>query len=626
MLYEKYRPVALKGAERYLAARHRSQAEDVVEVTFCSIHDALRRGHGPKGPFRSYLLLSIRREAARQQRRRDRETVMESDLLDSVDRFSGIAPPVAVTGEMADHRPAAASQDAIDPELLLGDVYRGLNARFRHALWLSEVEGRTPEELAPLLGITPNAAAALCYRARRALRAGYFGAYAATLASPTCKPLISDLASFVEAGQPASGYDTIRSHLDGCAACRDVARGSARSGTVLAGLGPFGLLSTGAWLDPAREPITQPPARGREHAAAAAAVLLLLVALVAIAAWPSSSRQEQEGAHAAPAPSSAQVTTTIEADGGATEPAPAPADRPRSDGSPAPATTAPAPRAEPEDSAPESDPPETGPDGSAPSDPPPTTGSIRGLVTADHDGTGPAVPVASQGTPIRVLDAGGREVHRAITDGSGAFTTVPLPPGTYRIMATEPVGMVVDGAGAGSAHGSQRREVEVATAAVWAGGQSVFETAFVPWRQLSVGGGNASATAARAGGAVSWTFDLASSRSTTPGAIAEVVFAHPAGTVLGFDWAPPEHDRHHGSDRPSGIPGASACKVAPGRTATVVRCDVGTLGPTASPFSIQVRLESVPSSGWIVPQLSLTTQRAAVERGERAGQRVRVDR
>jgi RNA polymerase sigma factor (sigma-70 family) len=227
VLYDRYRSLALDGARRHLSTRHAVLADDVVEITFSSIYDAFRRGHGPKGPFRSYLLLSIRREARRQQASRDREAAADAHALEQAapEATASASEPIGADGD--------ASGDAIDPELLLGEVYGGLNDRFRHALWLSEVEGRSPEELAPLLGISANAAAALCYRARRALRAGYFDAYSESLASPTCQPFIGGLAEFVEAGQPTEGHEAVRAHLSGCAACRDVARGSARSGAVL---------------------------------------------------------------------------------------------------------------------------------------------------------------------------------------------------------------------------------------------------------------------------------------------------------------------------------------------------------------------------------------------------------
>jgi hypothetical protein len=45
-------------------------------------------------------------------------------------------------------------------------AFRRLPERWRTVLWLTEVEQESPAEVAPLLGLSPNAVAALAYRAR----------------------------------------------------------------------------------------------------------------------------------------------------------------------------------------------------------------------------------------------------------------------------------------------------------------------------------------------------------------------------------------------------------------------------------------------------------------------------
>lgn len=52
-------------------------------------------------------------------------------------------------------------------------AFASLLPRWRAALWLSAVEGRTPAELATRWGSTPNTVAALTCRARRAFRQAY---------------------------------------------------------------------------------------------------------------------------------------------------------------------------------------------------------------------------------------------------------------------------------------------------------------------------------------------------------------------------------------------------------------------------------------------------------------------
>ncbi|MCB1041030.1 MAG: sigma-70 family RNA polymerase sigma factor, partial [Acidimicrobiales bacterium] len=526
VLYDRHRQVALDGARRYLSPRHRSLADDVVEVTFSAIYDAFRRGSAPKGPFRSYLLLSVRREARRQQARRDRETVVDTQTLDRINAApaEGSAPAASV---------AAGDPGAIDPELLLGDVFSGLNERFRHALWLSEVEGRRPEELAPLLGISANAAAALCYRARRALRSGYFTAYAATLASATCKPFIDGLAEFVEAGQPPQGHDAVRVHLAGCATCRDVARGSARSGSVLAALGPFGLLGAGRWLEPGRaEAASVSPQRSRREVVSAVAVVVLLLALAAVAAWPGERGAPGSG-------EVASVPSTESSDPAEAEPSEPSADEPPVGTTTVTSAVTGGPASAPTTTVASGD-PVTGPlpGSGAAADPStaPSVGWIQGTVTADRDGGGPALAVASAGTPVRIIDADGTQVMRANTGLDGAFLSGPLAPGTYAILVTRPVGMVasfVDEA----TDGSTRREARVAEVAVVAGTTVSVDPRFVPWRRFTISGGSASRSSLGVGEVASWAFEASSPSAAVPGAIAELTIAHPAGTVLGFEWA-----------------------------------------------------------------------------------------
>ncbi|WP_053206085.1 sigma factor-like helix-turn-helix DNA-binding protein [Jiangella muralis] len=51
-----------------------------------------------------------------------------------------------------------------------------LPARWRHVLWLVDVERYSPSELGSRLSMTPNAVSSLAARARKALRAAYHAA------------------------------------------------------------------------------------------------------------------------------------------------------------------------------------------------------------------------------------------------------------------------------------------------------------------------------------------------------------------------------------------------------------------------------------------------------------------
>jgi RNA polymerase sigma factor (sigma-70 family) len=622
VLYHRYRDDGLHAAKRYLASQHQAMAEDVVEVAFASVYDALRRGHGPQGPFRPYLLVAVRREADRQRRRREREPLVDVLALRQTGREVGAGRSDLEPLEATDHQHGGqGTEPQFDPELLLGEVFSGLNARFRHALWLSEVEGRQPEQMAPLLGLTPNAAAALCYRARRALRAGYFGAYAATLASPTCKPLIAELAAFVEADQPLHGHDAIRCHLEGCAACRDVAKGTIRASGSLAGFAIFGLLSAGYWLSAGRpaEAIATAPRRLRREWAVASLALALVAAMVVVATCsiPDGADDEVGGSRSSIGRADA-------------DPVP-PADTP----SPTP-TSSPVPPIGTLDLPPGTDldlpdPPVSTPLASDPAPPSlepgvpeatPSLGSLNVLLTSDRDGAGPQAATASAGTPVRVLGPDGRTILSANAGSDGQVRADRLTSGRYRVLATTPVGMVVDGLVRPTVAGSSRREVEVGVVEVVSGEPTVLEVRFVPWRSLSIGGGTATARTAPVGGSVGWTFELASGPLATSDVVAELTFVHPVGTRVALDddatWGT---GRAAGAERPGLVP-PSACLAAAHPRHTTILCELSRIGTESAPFSPVIRVTS--GEGTLTPMLRLMARHSVVAPAAASGSTVRI--
>jgi hypothetical protein len=56
---------------------------------------------------------------------------------------------------------------------LIAPAFDTLPERWRTVLWHTEVEGESPSQVGPLLGLTPNGVLALAYRAREGLRQAY---------------------------------------------------------------------------------------------------------------------------------------------------------------------------------------------------------------------------------------------------------------------------------------------------------------------------------------------------------------------------------------------------------------------------------------------------------------------
>lgn len=148
-LYRRHHPAALRLA-RGLAGP--DGADDLASTAFVAVLALLRRGAGPTCHFRAYLVAAVRNTHLNSTRTSRREDLVEHwDALcvqpDDLDR-------------RLDHQQVARAFTALQP-------------RWRHVLWLCVVEGRTHSEIAELMGITPNAVAALAFRARAGLRRAY---------------------------------------------------------------------------------------------------------------------------------------------------------------------------------------------------------------------------------------------------------------------------------------------------------------------------------------------------------------------------------------------------------------------------------------------------------------------
>ena len=208
-------------------------ADDLVSEAFTRVLAAVRSGGGPTRGFRSYLLTAIRNVA------RDWGTLdQRSESFDPTDEIAGAYLRVDEGG------PFGSSSGATF------EVFRSLPERWREALWYSEVEQLRPRELAPLLGLSPNAASALVGRARRGFRDAWLSSHVTAARSAECMGILRLLEA-----RRASGAEVrrIRSHTaecDGCAiAWSDVSGGSARLAMVpaLALLGLAGAVAHPVW-------------------------------------------------------------------------------------------------------------------------------------------------------------------------------------------------------------------------------------------------------------------------------------------------------------------------------------------------------------------------------------------
>ncbi|WP_233617513.1 sigma-70 family RNA polymerase sigma factor [Actinomadura sp. WAC 06369] len=258
-LCERHVPAA-RGLARHLADG--DTAEDAVQEALARILDLMRRGGGPDSGFRPYLLTAVRR-AVYDRYRADRR-VDPTDRIDDLDRGTPFEDP--------------ALRD-LERSMVLG-AFQSLPERWQTVLWHTEIEGARPAEVAPLLGLTANGAAALAYRAREGLRQAYLQMHLAALPAErgACREAVGKLGAYVRDGLARRDTRRVRGHLDGCAGCTAVhaelaelngalrevlgplVLGGAATAYLAAGGGLFGWLF--GWLGPLPPP-SRSPSRSR---------------------------------------------------------------------------------------------------------------------------------------------------------------------------------------------------------------------------------------------------------------------------------------------------------------------------------------------------------------------------
>lgn len=194
---------AARAAARSLI-RSRADAEDLVSEAFTRVLRALRNGGGPELAFRPYLLTSVRNAFYDRTRKEARVDVTDEvpEDLDAV-----LVARAAMAGE--------------DKELI-ARAFANLPERWQTVLWHTEVEGRPPAEVAPMLGIAPNAVAALAYRAREGLREAYLQAHLQVAPPAACAETRERLGGYVRESLSNRDRSKVEQHLDGCDKCRAV--------------------------------------------------------------------------------------------------------------------------------------------------------------------------------------------------------------------------------------------------------------------------------------------------------------------------------------------------------------------------------------------------------------------
>jgi RNA polymerase sigma factor (sigma-70 family) len=189
------------------------EPHDLVAEAFVRVLLALRRGHGPRDGLRPYLLVTMRNLAAKRCSRENR--VERYGDVSQLDFVPGAAPAVGCD-EVAVERWKCRT---------VSSAFGTLPGRWREVLWALEVDGTTPRELAPQLGLSPNAVSSLAVRAREGLRRAYLEAQVPEASKPACKATRHRLAPWLRGDMSPHRAKLVTTHLDECTSCRAVATG-----------------------------------------------------------------------------------------------------------------------------------------------------------------------------------------------------------------------------------------------------------------------------------------------------------------------------------------------------------------------------------------------------------------
>lgn len=303
-------------------------AENLLGEAFEIARTELARGDGPDLAFRPYMLTLVRNVSAEWSN--DGHRLLLADGYDAL----------------------AASREGVAEDSLAARAFARMPERWRVALWHTAVEGESPEDIAPLLGLSPSAVNTLVQRARDGLRRVYLQADLADDTPGECHEMRDLMAEDARGRLSRRQRNTLDEHVDACDRCRSVYRDVEEIDTHLpelvggAVLGPF----APAYIVPSGAPMMEDDGEPRRRRTAPVAALLAGVGIVVVgaSAFAVISMSGADGSHNT-AESTPAVTGTNPAP--STQPSTGPNDwtawpshKPAKSDTPKPHTTAPTPR------------------------------------------------------------------------------------------------------------------------------------------------------------------------------------------------------------------------------------------------------------------------------------------
>jgi RNA polymerase sigma factor (sigma-70 family) len=206
-LFTRHRAAAMNLAVQL--ARCPADADELTADAFHRVLARINQGHSPVSQFRAYLLTTLR-HIAYDKTRRDRRL----ELAEDVTEVSGVNTE-KISEPFNDTTIAGLERS------LTARAFERLPERWRAVLWHVEVEGQTPTEVAPIFGLTANAASALLYRARAGLRTAYLQEHVVIHTGRlACRGIFDQLAAYLRDDLRERARAKVAGHLDECRLCR----------------------------------------------------------------------------------------------------------------------------------------------------------------------------------------------------------------------------------------------------------------------------------------------------------------------------------------------------------------------------------------------------------------------
>lgn len=178
--------------------------DDLVQEAFLLVYSAMADGKGPTGAFRPYLYRTIRNVAVSLSRRRNAQAVGDEQDL-------ALLPGAPVVDDQVDQ--------ALE-KTITARAFGRLPERWQTVLWYTAVEGMPPRDVAPIVGLSSNATAALALRAREGLRVEWLRAHLEHPGvEPECRRTVERLPELERDGLGPSERADVTAHLRGCLRC-----------------------------------------------------------------------------------------------------------------------------------------------------------------------------------------------------------------------------------------------------------------------------------------------------------------------------------------------------------------------------------------------------------------------